>query len=99
VLVKCRPAACGAVRGLEPGLRALADDTGQGQNTLAALRRRFERMRNYGFLRPKALDDSVGRIMKHLESGNHVVLEFGRYGSDRAQQRQQGDQKKQAFHR
>ncbi len=43
------------------GLKALAEDTGQGQNTLAALRRRFERMRNYGFLKPKALDDSVGR--------------------------------------
>ncbi|MGC8779799.1 MAG: helicase HerA domain-containing protein [Anaerolineae bacterium] len=64
------------------GLKALADDTGQGQNTLAALRRRFERMRTYGFLKPKALDDSVGRIMKHLEAGNSVVLEFGRYGSD-----------------
>lgn len=64
------------------GLKALADDTGQGQNTLAALRRRFERMRNYGFLKPRALDDSVGRIMKHLEAGNNVVLEFGRYGSD-----------------
>ncbi len=64
------------------GLKALADDTGQGQNTLAALRRRFERMRNYAFLKPKALDDSVGRIMKHLEAGNSVVLEFGRYGSD-----------------
>ena len=64
------------------GLKALAEDTGQGQNTLAALRRRFERMRNYGFIKPKALDDSVGRIMKHLEAGNHVVLEFGRYGSD-----------------
>lgn len=64
------------------GLKALADDTGQGQNTLAALRRRFERMRNYGFLKSRALDDSVGRIMKHLEAGNNVVLEFGRYGSD-----------------
>ncbi len=64
------------------GLKALADDTGQGQNTLAALRRRFERMRNYGFLRPKALDDSVGRIMRYLEAGTSVVLEFGRYGSD-----------------
>ncbi len=64
------------------GLRALAEDTGQGQNTLAALRRRFERMRNYGFLKPKAIDDSVGRIMKYLEAGTHVVLEFGRYGSD-----------------
>jgi hypothetical protein len=64
------------------GLRALAEDTGQGQNTLAALRRRFERMRNYGFLKPRALDDSVGRIMKYLEAGTNVVLEFGRYGSD-----------------
>ncbi len=33
------------------GLKALAEDTGQGQQTLAALRRRFERMRNYGFLK------------------------------------------------
>jgi DNA helicase HerA-like ATPase len=64
------------------GLKALADDTGQGLQTLAALRRRFERMRNYGFLKPKALDDSVGRIMKYLEAGTNVVLEFGRYGSD-----------------
>jgi len=64
------------------GLKALADDTGQGQNTLAALRRRFERMRNYGFLKPRALDDSVGRIMKYLEAGTNVVLEFGRYCSD-----------------
>jgi DNA helicase HerA-like ATPase len=81
--------ALSAVEGFDPdtgkdvsGLRALADDTGQGQNTLAALRRRFERMRNYGFLRPRALDDSVGRIMKYLEAGTNVVLEFGRYGSD-----------------
>ena len=64
------------------GLKALAEDTGQSQNTLAALRRRFERMRNYDFIKPKALDNSVGRIMKHLEAGNNVVLEFGRYGSD-----------------
>lgn len=64
------------------GLRALADDTGQSQNTLAALRRRFERMRNYGFLKPKAPDDSVERIMRYLEAGTSVVLEFGRYGSD-----------------
>jgi hypothetical protein len=64
------------------GMKALAADTGQTQNTLAALRRRFERMRTYGFLRPRAADDSVGRIMKYLEAGTHVVLEFGRYGSD-----------------
>jgi DNA helicase HerA-like ATPase len=64
------------------GLKALAGESGQTQNTLAALRRRFERMRNYGFLRPIAADDSVGRIMRYLEAGTNVVLEFGRYGSD-----------------
>jgi uncharacterized protein len=64
------------------GLKALAEDLGQNYNTLAALRRRFERMRNYGFMRPSAPDDSVGRIMKYLQEGNNVVLEFGRYGSD-----------------
>ncbi len=64
------------------GLKALADETGQAQNTLAALRRRFERIRTYGFMRDKAPDDSVGRIMKNLDAGNNVVLEFGRYGSD-----------------
>jgi len=64
------------------GLKALAGETGQTQNTLAALRRRFERMRTYGFFRPKAADDSVGRIMRYLEAGTNVVLEFGRYGRD-----------------
>jgi uncharacterized protein len=64
------------------GLKALAEDLGQSYNTLAALRRRFERMRNYGFMKPKAPDDSVGRIMRYLQAGTNVVLEFGRYGSD-----------------
>ncbi|MGE5601837.1 MAG: helicase HerA domain-containing protein [Nitrososphaerales archaeon] len=64
------------------GLKALAEDLGQGQQTLAALRRRFERMRNYTFLQPKAHDNSVGRILEYLEQGKNVVLEFGRYGSD-----------------
>jgi DNA helicase HerA-like ATPase len=64
------------------GLKALADDLGQGQQTLAALRRRFERMRNYTFLKEKAHDNSVRRILEYLEQGKNVVLEFGRYGSD-----------------
>ena len=64
------------------GLKALAEDLGQGQQTLAALRRRFERMRNYTFLKPKAQDASVGRILQYIGERKHVVLEFGRYGSD-----------------
>lgn len=64
------------------GLKALAEDLGQGQQTLAALRRRFERMQTYSFLTKKAHDDSVGHILEYLEQGKNVVLEFGRYGSD-----------------
>jgi len=64
------------------GIKALADDLGQGQQTLAALRRRFERMRTYSFLRPKAQDDSVARILQYIRERKNVVLEFGRYGSD-----------------
>lgn len=64
------------------GLKALAEDLGQGQQTLAALRRRFERMRLYSFLKPKAQDDSVGRILQYIKERKNVVLEFGRYGSD-----------------
>jgi hypothetical protein len=39
---------------------------------------RFER---YGFLQPKAHDDSVDRILKHLDANTNIVLEFGRYGN------------------
>lgn len=65
----------------ENGLKALADEMGQTYQTLAALRRRFEVFHKYGFLKPKALDDSVDRILKHLDARTHIVLEFGRYGN------------------
>ncbi len=64
------------------GLRAVAEETGQPLNVLAALQRRFERMRNYSFLKPKVLDNSVDRIMRYLDAGTNIVLEFGRYGND-----------------
>ena len=65
----------------ENGLKALADEMGQTYQTLAALRRRFEVFHKYGFLKPKAHDDSVQRILQHLEANTHIVLEFGRYGN------------------
>jgi DNA helicase HerA-like ATPase len=40
------------------------------------------RLKRFGFLTPKAQDDSVQRIIEYLERGMHVVLEFGRYGRD-----------------
>jgi DNA helicase HerA-like ATPase len=67
---------------LVSGLKALAEDLGQPQQTLAALRRKFERFWRYDFITDKAVEDSVGRILDHLQAGVSVVLEFGRYGSD-----------------
>ncbi len=63
------------------GLQVLAEETNQPFQTLAALRRRLLRFERYGFLKPKALDDSVDRILKHLEADTNIVLEFGRYGN------------------
>ena len=65
----------------ENGLKALADEMGQAYQTLAALRRRFEVFHKYGFLQAKAHDDSVDRILRHLDADTSVVLEFGRYGN------------------
>ncbi len=64
------------------GLKALAEDLGQPQQTLAALRRKFERFWRYSFINDKSADDSVNRILEYLQAGTSVVLEFGRYGSD-----------------
>lgn len=64
------------------GLKALADDLGQPQSTLAALRRRFIRFRRYHFITDKGLENSVSRILQSLQAGQHVVLEFGRWGDE-----------------
>lgn len=64
------------------GLKALAEDLGQPQQTLAALRRRLDKFRRYDFITDKGVEDSVARILQFLTAQQHVVLEFGRYGSD-----------------
>jgi hypothetical protein len=63
------------------GLQVLADEIAQPFQTLAALRRRLMQFERYGFMRPKAIDDSVERILTYLDAGTNVVLEFGRYGN------------------
>ncbi len=64
------------------GLKALAEELGQPQQTLAALRRKCERFWRYGFITNKPVEDSVRHILERLRAGQSVVLEFGRYGSD-----------------
>lgn len=64
----------------ESGLKGLADATGQQLVTMQALRRRFEKFRKYGFLQTKAPTDVIDRLLRYIDAGNSVVLEFGKYG-------------------
>lgn len=49
--------------------------------SLVALVRRLKRFERFEFLTPHPVEDSVQAILKYIESGISVVLEFGRYGS------------------
>ncbi|NLS77547.1 MAG: ATP-binding protein [Chloroflexi bacterium] len=60
----------------------LARSHGQHAGTLAALKRKLERFKRFSFLVPQAENPSVQHILEYLNNGQHVVLEFGRYGSD-----------------
>ena len=49
---------------------------------LGALYNRLTRLKRFGFLVESGGGDVSERIIEHLERGQHVVLEFGRYGRD-----------------
>ena len=51
-------------------------------HALGALHNRLSRLKRFGFLVEKASHDAANSIIEHLERGQHVVLEFGRYGND-----------------
>ena len=51
-------------------------------HALTALHNRLSRLTRFGFLAESSSQDPAARILEHLERGKHVVLEFGRYGSD-----------------
>lgn len=60
----------------------LANSLGVHPQALGSLHNRLSRLKRFGFMQPKAQDDSVQRILSYLDRGMHVVLEFGRYGRD-----------------
>ena len=62
-------------------LGELADRLGEHPQTVSALRRRLERLRRMPFLTTGPAVDSLQKILEHLGRGDHVVLEFGKYGS------------------
>ena len=65
-------------------LNVLAQEIGESEATIGSLRRRLERFRRFKFMEERSGHDVVGNVLKYLERGMHVVLEFGRYGSDMA---------------
>ena len=62
----------------------LAKELGVNERALGTLHNRLSRLRRFQFIDEKPGHDSVGQILRYLDRGMHVVLEFGRYGSDLA---------------
>ncbi|MBN1135693.1 MAG: ATP-binding protein [Anaerolineae bacterium] len=62
-------------------LDLLVEEGKLAPGTLGAIQRKLGLFRRFGFLRPRAQEDVVGKIMDYLNRGVNVVLEFGRYGS------------------
>ena len=65
-----------------PDINDLAKELNVNGAALAALHNRLSRLRRFSFLEPGERHNAAARIIEHLERGQHVVLEFGRYGSD-----------------
>ena len=63
-------------------LQEVAAAIGVNQSTISALYNRLSRLRRLQFVDEASGHDSVGQILSYLDRGVHVVLEFGRYGSD-----------------
>ena len=60
-------------------ISSLADATGVNANALWSLKNRMHRLERLGFMEAKG-QGAVEHILRYLDRGMHVVLEFGRYG-------------------
>ena len=64
-------------------VRSLAETLNVNLNALIALQNRLSRLERFEFM-DETGHDSVNQILQYLDRGMHVVLEFGRYGSNLA---------------
>tara|TARA_A100001037_G_scaffold306670_1_gene353861 strand:+ start:673 stop:2304 length:1632 start_codon:yes stop_codon:yes gene_type:complete len=60
----------------------LAQELGVAPQALRALYERLNRFKRFGFLVSDPSQNVAMQMIEHVEKGNHVVLEFGRYGDD-----------------
>ena len=65
-------------------LRSLADALNVNQSALITLQNRLSRLERFDFMDEKSAHDSVNQVLQYLDRGMHVVLEFGRHGSNLA---------------
>lgn len=60
----------------------LAGQINVNQGALSALHRRLNEFRRFEFMDTDSTHDSVNQILRYLDRGINVVLEFGKYGRD-----------------
>ena len=59
----------------------LARELNVNDRALSTLQNRLTRLARFDFMDPESAHDSVNQILRYLDRGMHVVLEFGRYGT------------------
>ena len=65
-------------------LLELSEELQVNAGALRALYNRMGRFTRHGFMVEHSRVDTAAQMIEHLERGQHVVLEFGRYGDDEA---------------
>jgi len=70
--------------GRDGSLLELAEELQVNAGALRALYNRMGRFTRHGFMVEHSRVDTAAQMIEHLERGQHVVLEFGRYGDDEA---------------
>ena len=63
-------------------MRELAAELNVNERALSTLHNRLSRFRRFDFMTERESDESVEEILRYLDRGIHVVLEFGRYRHD-----------------
>ncbi len=63
-------------------MRDLAAQLNVNERALSTLHNRLSRFRRFDFITDRESDESVEEILRYLDRGIHVVLEFGRYRHD-----------------
>ena len=66
------------------GIKNISERLSEHEATVLSLKRRLDQLNRFPFIESQSHAESINRLIETLESGKHVVLEFGRYGRDLA---------------